>query len=1111
MVEGTKTRMKINQFHSGVAVGDAITDFMFQLRDLIRSHGYESEIFCEKVPQKLYREVRPISDYQGSIDNILLVHHSLGFDVFEKIQDLSDKKILIYHNVTPERFFDNDWARGYARLGLTQLKKYRHEVGYAITDSNFNRQDMLRSGWPNRIDVMPVSMNINRLDKVKADKKLLAKLRGTCNILFVGRIARNKCQEDLLNIFQIYHRIYNHNSRLYLVGDTYGSYATELQDKVDDMELQDAVFLTGKVSEEELKAYYLSADLFLCMSEHEGFCIPLLEAMRYDVPVISYKAAAVPETMDGAGVLVTEKDYDCIAALMDEIQQDKKLRAKIVARQAERMEMLKRDDTEKILFEAIENCLKKNRKKTIQVQGHMESSYSLAAVNRKLSEALYAKHFAEVSILNTDGWGGETKQPSFREFADKDRAKRMWEQGRGMRYSDVAIRNAYPPSTRGMNGGLNFYHWGWEESVIPKNFIENFNHDLNGIGTMSQYVTEKLIENGIQIPVQTMGEGVELPKNFDQIAPYPLKTKKRFKFLHISSAFPRKGVDVLLRGFYEAFTQNDDVCLVLKTFPNPHNNVADLLAELNREFKNPPEVEWIDHDLPQEKLFGLYKAADCYVSMARGEGFGLPVAEAMLAKLPVIVAANSGMLDFCHADTAFLVPCKLVEAHTHFSGNNGDRKSYWYEPERAVLVSHLKSFVAGEYEKEAAGKVEAAYQLIRQKFSWSAVAERWEKFIQDVENHQYRPKVAMVTTWNSKCGIAEYSRMEVEASEKMVDYEIFANKGVELVRKDEPYVHDRVWKLFDVETGHLVKELLNSDCEIVHFQYSPGFVSAGVLGHAIEGLAKNKKIIVTFHETEALGMKRDFVKALNKCAAIVLHQSKDIERMRASGIRRNLLRLIPLGQLAMPETPVEVRRNQLSIDEHPVIGSYGFLLPHKGVKETIMAMPYILEKYPDALYMPICALYPKPESEAYYRECQDEVERLNLNEHVKLVTDFLSNDKSMAYLQSCDVISFAYGYTEQSASGAVRFGFAASRPVLTTKQAIFDEFKDFAYQIVSNEPHAIAEEILKILDQKNAERNEERLKKQKQYIRERSWFETAKTFYELYVKCLKEDCKNGNQ
>ena len=86
MVEGTKTRMKINQFHSGVAVGDAITDFMFQLRDLIRSHGYESEIFCEKVPQKLYREVRPISDYQGSIDNILLVHHSLGFDVFEKIR-----------------------------------------------------------------------------------------------------------------------------------------------------------------------------------------------------------------------------------------------------------------------------------------------------------------------------------------------------------------------------------------------------------------------------------------------------------------------------------------------------------------------------------------------------------------------------------------------------------------------------------------------------------------------------------------------------------------------------------------------------------------------------------------------------------------------------------------------------------------------------------------------------------------------------------------------------------------------------------------------------------------------------------------------------------------
>ena len=1097
-----KKKIAINQFHPGAAVGDAITDQMLAIKSMLREHGYDSEIYSQQVPDELSHEIKNIENYKGKSNGVLLVHHSMGFDGIDKIINLPDKEILIYHSITPERFLEDDYTKEYARLGLAQLQSYLRRVEYVIADSNYNRQDLLRLGYNNKIDVMPVQINIRRLDHVQAETRILENLKDTTNILFVGRVAENKCQEDVLRAFAVYYHNYNRNSRLFLVGDiSREAYVERLRSEVKDLGINEVVCFTGKVSEEELKAYYQASDLFLCMSEHEGFGVPLLEAMRMSVPVIAYRSSAVPETMDGAGMLVTEKNYDYLGALMDEVLQDASLREGILTVQQKRLERMNQSRTDKTLFKAIENCLKQRRNKTVQVQGHMEGSYSLAAVNRDLSEALLERGFADISICSTDGESGRSL--AFEFFSDEDKACQMWKQAKDTPFPDVVIRNAYPPSTNGMKGGLNLYSWAWEESLIPPSFIAGFNRDLQGIGTTSEYVTEKLLENGIKIPVRTIGNGVRLPRDFYELQPYPVKSKKKIKFLHISSAFPRKGVDVLLRGYYQAFTRRDDVCLILKTFPNPHNNVDEIISKLNEEFKNPPEVEWIDQDLDQESLFGLYKAADCYVSMARGEGFGLPVAEAMLAKLPVIVAANTGVLDFCSSETAFLVSCELAEAHTHFSGGYGDKKSYWYEPKISELVSHLKKFVGGAYKEEIQKKKEKAHRLISTKFTWQAVAERWEDFIKELEDSQYRPKVGMVTTWNSKCGIAEYSRMEVEASEKMVDYHIFANKGVELIRKDEAYVQ-RPWKIHDQDVSAFKSAVLQSDDEIIHFQYSPAFMSVQILGETIEALSIAKKIVITFHETKIFDMSDCFVQALNRCQALVLHQPEDVERLRASGVRSALLHLIPHGQIVYPEVPMLERRKELGLEGNgPILGSYGFLLPHKGVKETILAMPEILKKHPEAIYMPVCALYPQPISEDYLKECQAAAESLGVEKHVRFVTGFLENDEAMKHLQCCDVISFAYGHTQQSASGAVRFGLAAGRPVLTTRQKIFDEFKEFTHQIESNAPELIAKGILEIMNTETADKVNEALKLQKEYVYLQSWQETSKSLYSMYKEVIR--------
>ena len=1100
--------MRINQFHSGTAVGDAITNQMLMLQQALQDSGYQSEVFAEHIDSALQAKISDIRSYQGNKDNILIIHHSIGInpETFSAIKTFPDRKILIYHNITPEKYFDDPTLKKFVRLGLAQTKEYRDIVDYVIADSNFNRRNLLEMGYENTIDILPVHISLDRFDQVKANKKLLDLHHETTNILFVGRVVWNKRQIDLVKAFYIFNKYFNPESKLFLVGDDgMTQYVQEIKNLASTLGIKDSVFLTGKVSESDLKTYYEMADVFLCMSEHEGFGVPLLEAMKMEVPVVSFDSSAIPETMGGAGIVVNRKDYRMIAALLDELTSDTDLRNRIIQRQNARLQKLDEADSSQILLNAITQLKQKSRKHTLQLQGPFETTYSLAIVNRQLAEALDNAGNYDVSIYGTEGLGGYPINE--KALLDKPHAKTLWEKSASVNYPDITIRNMYPPRVHDVIGGLNFFAFGWEESVVPKEYIDHFNRYLSGIGTMSNYVTEKLIECGLKIPVRTMGLGVELSANFDSLPAYPLHTGKKKRFLHISSAFPRKGVDVLLQAYFEAFDCNDDVCLVLKTFPNIHNKTGEILAALRQQYPNGPEVEWIDCDLSQTELESLYKAADCYVSVARGEGFGLPVAEAMLAKVPVIVSPNSGMADFCNNDTALLVGYDMERAQTHLSTSNNLQVSLWAEPRREDLKKQLRYFVFEASEEAIHTMVDKAHRLISSEFTWSAVAERWQDFINDVERSQKKPQVAMVTTWNNKCGIAEYTRMQIEASDCMVNYSIYPNSGVELLRKDEEYVEPRVWKsAFEGDMKLLVENLLKSPDEIVHFQFNFGFFKLEHLAEAIERLTPKKKVIITFHKTAdaQVGSKiislRTIARALNKCSALIIHQKDDFDRLVGFGVRKEILKQINLGQLQYPIVPSSFAKARQQIDSSLVIGSYGFLLPHKGILETIQAMPKVLSVYPDAFYMPVCALHESTESSSYIKTCQEEITRLHLEKHVRMETRFLPNDQSMQLLQSCDLMCMAYHPSMESASGAIRFCLAAGRPVITTKQLIFDEFADFTCQIKSADPELIADSILKLA--KDRELQQACLHGSSAYISDKNWYQTAARYGQLYCSVL---------
>ncbi|MED0762734.1 glycosyltransferase, partial [Aneurinibacillus thermoaerophilus] len=241
------------------------------------------------------------------------------------------------------------------RIGKEQLKFLVPYIDYAWADSEYNRLELEELGYKNT-HVTPIIINFEDY-KRNPSQKLMEKFKAEkhiTNILFVGRIAPNKKQEDIIKVFYYYKKYINEDSRLFLVGSYSGMerYYNELMELVKELQLED-VYITGHISFEEILAYYTNADLFLCMSEHEGFCVPLVEAMHFEIPIIAYKSSAIGETLGNGGILVLEKQYKEIAELMHIVLSTPKIKERMIINQKKRLEFFSKKNTENIFRERI--------------------------------------------------------------------------------------------------------------------------------------------------------------------------------------------------------------------------------------------------------------------------------------------------------------------------------------------------------------------------------------------------------------------------------------------------------------------------------------------------------------------------------------------------------------------------------------------------------------------------------------------------------------------------------------------------------------------------------------------------------------------------------------
>jgi glycosyltransferase involved in cell wall biosynthesis len=938
-------------------------------------------------------------------------------------------------------------------------------------------------------------------------------------IMYSGAMEPRKNADRLLQAFSLLEPDLRESTQLVIAGKVAPHDMVRFCALADELGVSGQVKYTGYITDDELILLYSAAAVYVFPSLHEGFGLPALEAMACGAPTIGSATTSVPEVIGRKDALFDPSDATAIAASIRRVLVDVEFARSLREHAPKQAARFSWDATAKTAIAAFERLvgqrealheswpqarprLDEGYRKLVaaigaapgreyctphdralastavarncerlehlfrsgplpkrihwRIEGPFDSSYSLALVNRELALAMAARGH-EAVLHSTEGPGDFPADENFlRENPD---VALLHERVRDHRAedADVCSRLIYPPRVTDMSARQNYLHlYAWEETQFPHEWVDDFNSSLQGITCLSDHVRKVLIDNGVSVPLTTGGCGVDHWLSIESDASYVVKAR-RFRFLHVSSCFPRKGADAMLKAYGAAFTSRDDVSLVIKTFANPHNEIHKWLEEAQRGRDDFPHVCIIEQDLSDAQLKSVYSQCHALVAPSRAEGFGLPLAEAILSGLQVITTGWSGQLAFCNEETAWLVDYEFARAQSHFALP----LSAWAEPSVESLTNVMRAVHAAPPEVCRA-KLDAGISLLERKFRWSDIAENVERGARQFATtpQPIAPKVGWVTSWNTRCGVATYSSNLVAGWRSSVS--VLAAEADDRTFADEGEVF-RCWRQGDGQTLDRLSaqvEASRLDALIIQFQYS--FFDFDALDAFIrEQKEAGRTVIVMMHATtdSPLTPRKRLARlsdALQACDRVLVHAIADLNRLKRIGVVDNVA-LFPHGIMDTPEPPVR------SPDDTWTIASYGFFLPHKGLPELIAAIAHMRKQGVDVRLKMLNAEYPVPESRAQIAQAHMLISQLGLQDHVSLVTEFLRDEESMAALVEADVVVFPYQGTGESASGAVRYGLASGRPVAVTPLPIFDDVAQLVHRLPGTAPEELAAGLTELL------------------------------------------------
>jgi glycosyltransferase involved in cell wall biosynthesis len=1126
-------KISIHQFHSGSSVADAVTNCMFFVQSIVQSLGFQSEIFVEHVDPALSGRLRRLEDLRVARSDFLLIHHSMGHDAFSRLAELHCRKFLVYHNITPPEFFaENDPTRSYAVKGYSQLSRFRDIVESAIAVSSFNARQLNRRGFGN-VSVIPLLKDFAAIRYAPHSKTPYYDEAAVFRLLFVGRIVPHKRQHELIDFVDKVRSIGCVPLELVLVGHSNdgGGYKSYLDELVGRSELDRHVKFTDRVTDEELFGWYRAATAYLSLSEHEGFGVPLVEGMALDLPVIAYASSAVSDTLGDAGIVISDKDPTSILDPLIRLHEDRSYRRDVIRSQRNRLLRFSRERIEAEFRRWLigagvydgqngdsspdlgsDDSSRPPRRTHYVVEGPFETTYSLAVVNRNLAFALNEREVCTSYIEPAEGAEDYSVDPTAASKLSSN-ILRLVRPAPVTADRIVTIRNTYPPRPNGMLGDFRLLHLAWEESSIPDTLAELMNLHLDGVLVPSEYCRRVVRGSGVRMPIAVIGHGIDHSGHTPAVIGDRVKRgtpthSRPFTFLHISSGLARKGVEELITAYCLAFSSDDPVLLVIKTFDNPTNTIDSWVERLTGASKHAPAIQVISEELDERQMDFLYQIGDALVLPTRGEGFNLPAAEGMVRGLTVITTRHSGHLDFCNDENSFLIDPTFEISSSHLQIPN----SFWARPSVEQLVQAMKTvYRAGRSPDEITARRASHGQRDAARLRWRDVAKRVDRFVEYLDRRpvmKRKLRLGWISTYNARCGVAAHSEHLLEFfDENAFEITIIADDQ-EAIGPDP----DNVMRLWTKGRGGLARVrdyLIENRFDAAFFQHNFSFFDFDDFADTLIALPDaGINTYVTFHRTKGLeshpplASHQRMTRALQGCTRIFVHSLEDINRLRECGATDNVI-LLAHGVIDRPALKSDAVRSLLGLSDFgPVVGTFGFLLPGKGLTELIHSFALILRARPNAYLLMINAEYPTPESQEVRERCVALARLLEIEGQVRLISEFLDIGETLFLLSACDVIVFPYQRSLESASGAVRLGLAAGRPVLTTPLPIFADLSDIVYQLPGTEAWEVAEGIMSLLG--DEDRKAEILRRQRGWVRANSWAVQAARLSNIIRGCFEE-------
>jgi glycosyltransferase involved in cell wall biosynthesis len=352
--------MRIIQVINALIYGDAVSNDITYKSRLLNRMGFKTAIYSKWADEKSSEVSDDIKNMVAAPGDIVM-HHYTGFShISDEIIKSPCTKVLVYHNITPPEFFSpTDIEYEECRKGLIQVKEIAEEYDFITCDSAFNKASLNQLGIHTDMDILPILLDFESIEEYCKNKRSDDKTQ--VNFLFVGRVAPNKKLEDVIEVFNHYYQKINSNSKLTLVGNYHDKspYYQSLYNKSKRLACRNNIYFTGLLDNDALYSNYADADIFLCMSEHEGFCVPLVESMYFRIPVIAYDSCAVADTMGGAGVLLRDKNPEMTAKLCHTILTRDEVRESIVGKQRSQAESFSEQKIKELLDILITKWIRK--------------------------------------------------------------------------------------------------------------------------------------------------------------------------------------------------------------------------------------------------------------------------------------------------------------------------------------------------------------------------------------------------------------------------------------------------------------------------------------------------------------------------------------------------------------------------------------------------------------------------------------------------------------------------------------------------------------------------------------------------------------------------------